>query len=106
MATVNAGPLFIQPLTLGPECPRLHLEHLQHDRVPSRIFLLGVEVFAQCRCLRKDMGYKGRVSIMAVGRVLIAVTDIFNRYSAENLYAAYCRIKVCLPATSNQAEAG
>ena len=34
------------------------------------------------------MGYKGRVC-MAVGRVLIAVTNVYNRYSAENLYAAY-----------------
>ena len=29
------------------------------------------------------MGFKGRVC-MAVGRVLIVVTNVYNRYSAEN----------------------
>ena len=48
-----------------------------------------VEVFAQCRCLRK-MGYKGRVCMHgSIGRVLIAVSNVYNRYSAENMYAAY-----------------
>ena len=41
-------------------------------------------MFAQCRCLRKE----GRIC-MAVGRVLIADTNVHNGYSAENLYAAY-----------------
>ena len=45
---------------------------------------VGVEVFAQCRCL----SYKGR-ACMAVGRVLIAVANVANRYSAEKLHVAY-----------------
>ena len=36
-------------------------------------------MFAQCKCLRKD-GLKMKGICMAVGRVVIAVINVYNRY--------------------------
>ena len=64
-------------------------------RVP-RIFLVGVEVHSvYMHVFEKRWAIKVRVC-MTVDRVLIAVTNVYNEYSAENLYAPYCMMNQSL----------